>query len=402
MFTLLSCYYSLKCINPYKFLFHHSSMVKKDFFRERTPAQIIRMGPSRVYHPNGLTEMLDSCNIHGDAYIIQFPLLPGPFHQFTHYHHVEGAGEDSDCADSKLCLKYGPYIDIGLPTIGDLSRSGDSPLKLRSKSIRHTLDGLSEDNVFFMGTSFRPLRMRHDEKTVRLDPLHAEVLGFKLFTYSDRYANIVIPNGQLFTKLGDPGWSGISPVVSVPSMTSKGSNYKVRVGNVSFVNNPEAPVIAWSLTPSFLPPDEGGRGMPASLLYRGIRQPNHWSKWRKKAYELDAYFNAAHLGVISEAAKNHNTHVPFNNSPTPFITQRLARLYEVIRNNVLVIDSRKRKPRKLHEAETSILLMRAVKVLGHDETLFWEYINRDPRFVDYSWFTPAINSDNSRHNVLEK
>jgi len=63
-----------------------------------------------------------------------------------------------------------------------------------------------------------------------------------------------------------------------------------------------------------------------------------------------------------------------------------------VRNNVLIFDptlTSKHKLRKLHLAERSILLARAIGKFGHDEIAYWEP-GRDGKIKDYDWSVKGV------------
>ena len=96
---------------------------------------------------------------------------------------------------------------------------------------------------------------------------------------------------------------------------------------------------------------------------------------------------AGYLGVIKkQLTEEHNiTALTFN--PFALPSQHQADFYRKLSNNVLIYDPElktKEKLRKLHLAEKSILLGRAIGHFGHDDFAFWNPV-RDGIYRDFKW-----------------
>ena len=73
--------------------------------------------------------------------------------------------------------------------------------------------------------------------------------------------------------------------------------------------------------------------------------------------------------------------------PFALFSRRGVEIYKRLCNNILIFDptsTNKDHLRKLHLAEKSILLARAIGKFGHDEIAYWEPA-RDTKLKDYEW-----------------
>jgi hypothetical protein len=346
-------------------------MAKKSFFRERTVPQIRALHTSQASRQRALVKRIDSLDPVEEALIVRTQLIPGRFYR----------GVETGAEASRKCLKHGDKIVLAHPATKDeCYHSPLIPLQIRARDFAK-LEEMREEDINFVGYSVRP---GWGDRTRRVTPFVFLPEGLRLFAYSENMAAGIevksYPDAKRVAR------EGADVVVSVPSRTKKQPRYQYRLVHVPMVRSPHNLATVLTLRPAVL--QKGGepaRGRTAheDFLARYTYESDPESSAEIVTYPHDV---AAYLGIVKDELEKHNM-TPMEMNPHALFSRRGAKFAKKLCNNVLIYDPTlrgKEKLRKLHLAEKSILLARAIGEFGHDEIAFWEPA-RDGRLKDYDW-----------------
>jgi len=352
-------------------------MVKKSFFRERNSREIGDLSPKLVYTPRGLVDRID--NLASEETLqLQIPIVPGRF-----YRNTENGAEAS-----RKAYKHGDLISLGHPrTLGECFECSEIPLQMRARDFQN-LQGMREEDINFVGYSFQP---GWGDRTKRIVPFAWLPEGVRLFGYAENRAFGIDGNGfdvEAYDDVKKVKKEGASVIVDVPSRTNKNPRYKVKLSHVPVIRNQNNLASVLTLKPS-VPLDEE-TGEPTS------KRPEHdtynvrytWENQREGSEVITFYPQdvAAYIGIIKHFNAKHNL-TPIDMNPFALPSKHQAEFYNKLCNNLVIYDpslSSKDKLRKLHVAEKSILLARAIGKFGHDDFCFWD-TGRDGKLKDYDW-----------------
>jgi len=346
-------------------------MGKKAFFKDRTNAEIRDLHTQRAYSQRDLINKILNLDGSEDALEIRNMIIPGKFHI--------NAKSSQDA--SRKCYKHGDLIALNQPqTQQEAYECRDIPLAIRARDFDE-LRKLNEEEINFIGYSFRPVQGRDRRK--RIVPFVWVPESAKLFGYSE---NIIETNPRKkkgieikpYDDSAKVKTEGAKIIAKVPSRTAKKPRYIIRLENIPVEGNTERRAIPWGVKSDFeIDPEHSKYNMRYT-----------WEHDREGSDIFTFYPHdiAAYFGVIKTFNEKHNL-TPLEMNPFSIPSRKLAEFYKKLCNNVLVFDPTllsKDKLRKPHLAEKSILIARAIGKLGHDETMFWDP-ERDGRLKDYDW-----------------
>tara|TARA_Y100000310_G_scaffold50626_1_gene46614 strand:+ start:203 stop:1261 length:1059 start_codon:yes stop_codon:yes gene_type:complete len=350
-------------------------MVKKSFFKDRTKKQIKELHVSRAFSQKSLVRKIDSLDPKEDALEVRTNIVPGKFYRNT----------KTGAEASRKCLKHGDSIILSQPqTQAEAYTSSDIPLAIRARDFSE-LESIPEEDINYVGYSFRPVQGR--DRTKRVVPFVWIPEGIKLFSYAENLTQKGIEIVKAYSDAERVRKEGADVVVTVPSRTKGQGRYEFRLTHVPIVRGNENLASVLSLKPAILQDELGEpkKGRPSHDTFH-IRYT--WASGREESDVITFYPQdvAAYTGIIKDESKKHNL-TPLEMNPFALPSRHQAEFYTKLNNNVLIFDptlSSKDKLRKPHLAEKSILLARAIGQFGHDDFSYWEP-GRDGKLKDYNW-----------------
>jgi|TARA_B100001971_G_C18218990_1_gene555849 hypothetical protein len=366
---------------------------KKIFFQERTAGEIRKLTLNQGYSHRDLVQRIDDLDPGSDALEIRTLMIPHRFRK----------GNSSSKA-SRKCYKHGSLIGLLQPSgLQESYGWSDIPLDLRAESFRK-LGDMNQADINFVGYSFRPVFGSNKDK--RVVPFVNVVEGARIFTYAENYSifrqrdkrtgEMVDKRGVKVDAYPDAQrvlGEGARVVVHVPSRTEKKQKYTFGLSHVPFVSNPPTQRnnyglgVSLALTPSLVASDDGIVDGRTQHDKYDVRYTYQNSREGSPVVRFAPQDVAGYLGVVKkQLSEDHNiTGLTFN--PFALPSQHQADFYHKLSNNVLIYDPElvsKHKLRKLHLAEKSILLARAVGHFGHDDFAYWDPV-RDGVYKDFKW-----------------
>lgn len=366
---------------------------RKAFFQERTPSEIRKLSVSQGYTHKDLIQKIDDLDPDSDALEIRTIMIP---HRFRR-------GNTSADA-SRKCYKHGSLIGLLQPNGLEESYGwSDIPLDLRAQSFK-ALEDMNQADINYVGYSFRPVFGRDRGK--RVVPFVNLPEGARLFTYAENNSkfkqrdkstgNMIEKRGVKVDAYPDARRvlsEGASVVVHVPSRSEKKPKYTFGLKHVPYVSNPPLGErnyglsVSLALAPSLVSNEDGFVDGRTEHTKYDIRYTASDSQEGSPLVRFAPQDVAGYLGVVKkQLSEEHNiTGLTFN--PFALPSQHQADFYGKLNNNVLIFDpslGSKDKLRKLHLAEKSILLARAVGHFGHDDFAYWDPV-RDGVYKDFNW-----------------
>lgn len=336
---------------------------RKSYFAERTEAEIRHLALSEAYSQHGLVARIATLSPdHG--LVIRAQLIPGHFCINT-----ETAAEAS-----RKCYKHGDLLPLSAPvTQQNALACRDIPLAIRALDFSR-LETMREEDINYQGYSWYPVQGKDRRK--RVVPFTWLAEGLRLFAYAENMTGGI--KIQPYADSARVKVEGADIVCTVPSRTKKKPRYKVKMQHVPTEGTTERRAVIWSLKSSFeVDPEHSLWNMRYT-----------WEQDRETSDRFTFYPHdiAAYLSIAKNYWKNHNI-TPMEMNPFALLSQEGAEFYKRLCNNVLIVDptvKAKEKLRKLHVAEKSILLGRAIGQFGHDDFAFWDP-ERDGKLRDYDW-----------------
>jgi hypothetical protein len=349
---------------------------RKSFFRERTKKEILDLNTRRiVYTPKGLVDRID-CLHNDEALFIHTNLVPGRFSR-----NVKTMAEAS-----RKFSKHGDLILLSHPTSKEkCSSSLEVPVEIRRRDFEKLRD-MREENINFVGFSFQP---NWDDRKKRVVDFVSCPEALKLFSYSEHYSPISV---EPYSDSRRVRQEGASVVLEVPSRTRKKSRYKFRLEHIPVEEySPDLLSTALTIRPQVVYEEgELKKGRTEHDIYN-LRYTYESERERSNVINLLHLDIAGYIAIMKHYALIKNT-APMEMNPFVIPSRHQARFYSLLTNNILIMDPSieakrpEQKYRKLHLAERSILLGRAIGRFGHDDFCFWDR-ERDGKLKDYSWST---------------
>lgn len=355
-------------------------MARKEFFRERSKTGIIAL-PSvkRAYNARGLVERVFSLNPACEAIELRARITPGRFF----WNHADGA------AASRRCYKHGDLIALSQPeTQQEAYACEEIPLAIRTRDFARELEGRREEEINFVGYSFMPVQGR--DKRKRIIPFVWCPEAERLVSYAHSLTNGIEANMK-YTNSEKAKKYGGEIVCEVPSRTEKASRYKFKLVHFPLSGITERRAIIWSLEPKVLADELGQpeKGVVEHDIWR-IGYTCESDREDKDEVCFYPHYIAGYLTAAVECWKKHNM-TPMEMNPFAIFSREGADFYKRLCNNIVIYDpslDSKSKLRKFHLDEKSILLARAIGVLGYDRIAYWDGL-RDGKITAYDWSIPG-------------
>tara|TARA_Y100000310_G_scaffold313510_1_gene361944 strand:+ start:188 stop:1252 length:1065 start_codon:yes stop_codon:yes gene_type:complete len=350
-------------------------MAKKAFFKDRTIKQVKSLNLSKASTPRNLVRKINDLDPKEDALEIRTHIIPGKFYKNT----------KTGAEASRKCLKHGDLIALSQPqSQAEAYSSPEIPLAIRAKDFSQ-LESIREEDINYIGYSFRPVQGR--DRTKRVVPFVWIPEGIKLFGYAENLTKKGIEIVNSYSDAERVRKEGANVVVTVPSRTKGKQRYEFRLINVPMIRGNENLASVLGLKPAILQDELGEpkKGRPTHDTFN-IRYT--WASGREGSEVMTFYPQdiAAYIGIIKDESKKHNL-TPLEINPFALASNHQAEFYTKLNNNVLIFDptlTSKDKLRKPHLAEKCILLARAIGKFGHDEFSYWDP-GRDGKLKDYDW-----------------
>lgn len=348
-------------------------MTKKSFFRERTAGEIQSLKNKKVYRARGLIEIIDRLDLTEEGLILSFQIIPGRFYRNT----------KTDAEASRKCYKHGDLIILSQPqNLGEALSSSETPLSIRARDFSK-LSEIREEEINYVGYSHRPVFGR--DKTKRVFPFVWMPEGARLWGYAENMTQGV--KVEMYKDAKKVKNEGASVAVEVPSRTRKKPRYKFKLLHVPVVRGRENLATVLSLKPDLIQTEEGE--IERNRVMHDIYNIKYaWERQREGSSAITFYPHdiAGYLGIIKQELQEHNM-TPMEMNPFALPSRHQAEFYKKLCNNILIFDfglRNREKLRKLHLAEKSILIARAIGKFGHDDFSYWN-VPRDGKLKDYNW-----------------
>ncbi|MFH1710684.1 MAG: hypothetical protein ABH840_00045 [Nanoarchaeota archaeon] len=327
-------------------------MVKKTFFQEPSAAQIKKKNAVVA----GDFPVLDIEGIRENQYlVITSPLLPTCFQD-----------------EPRKFLKHGPEIQIHrYQSIRRAEYTAQIPLDLR----RQAYERVRENSVDYSCYSFVPL-IGNDRRRRRVSLV--QILdGAQIFAYSHQVKGTEIK----ITPYDDARRverEGAEVVLEIPSAEQKTPRHQIKFTGVPVKDTPRKFAIAHSLGSDHTCPFK---------TYREMRYTWDIDKENSRIMNLCKHEVAGWFGLVDHYWNQEHNLRPLEMSNIAMPSQFTVELYKRMLDSLLIYDSTiatKDNLRKPNQAEKQVLLDRAVKLYGHDKTLFANS-ERDGLLAQYNW-----------------
>lgn len=344
-------------------------MVKKSFFRKRTPEEILELKISRVYSQRGLVDKIWALNPDSDAIELRTPLIPLRFLLST----------ESAAKASRKDYKHGLMIHVDQPeSQKEAYEYPSTPLAARMKAIDEALEEKKEEEIYYLGIKWQPIQ--GTDKRWRYVPFDVPIEGVKIYDYALHRANGIEVQDK-YTKAEAVNREGGQILCRVPSRTKRRERYKIKLFHVPLLSGKEVNAIIWSLRSQY----EEGKEPERITFLHDLRYEYPKTQKSSDIVVFGPHEIAAYLATIRKYWDGYNNTVPLTANPFPLPAKAYAYFSEKIDNNIVIFDktlSSKDKLRNLHLDEKCILLARAIKVKGPWNTIFWDP-SRDGPIKDY-------------------
>ncbi|NCO11675.1 hypothetical protein CO038_01455 [Candidatus Pacearchaeota archaeon CG_4_9_14_0_2_um_filter_39_13] len=346
-------------------------MVRKKFFRERTPTQIRKLDIRPASTAKGLVDRIFELG-PTEALLIRAQIIPGRFY----------SGNASSAEAARKAYKHGHYINLPQArSLQDAMEETRLPHEIRAEAFANHLEGESESEIQSVGYAFRPVQGR--DRTKRLVPFAWLMEGARIFTYAVQSAGGI--DVKPYPDAERVETEGANIVVSVPSRTEKKERYQSRLHSVPVIDNRAKHAISLGFNSTY----SEGKVPEHSLWSFGYKFKGD----QEESHSLITYPHdvAGMLGVSAHFMVKMQNKVPWDMNQFAKPSQLAADFYRKLRNNVLITDPSiegKDKNRKLYVPEVSIMLARLIGRVGTEESMFW-MAGRDPRPDSYDWSIPG-------------
>ncbi len=366
---------------------------RKQFFQERNPSEIKKLNIHYGYTNRDLIQRIDELDPDEDALEIRTLIIPQKFRM-----------KNSSSEASRKCYKHGSLIILPQPSgLEECYKSSYIPLNFRAEAFAN-LSRMKQIDINYVGYSFRPVFGR--DRIKRVVPFVNVVEGTRIFSYAENYSKfrqkdkfnkiVVEKKGIRVDAYPDANRvlkEGASVVVHVPSRTEKKQKYVFGLNHIPYVPNPPIEGNNYGLSVSlalspFLVVDEENFVESRTVHDKyDIRYTSSNSSETSKVIRFTPQDVAGYLGVIKRQLHEEDNITALTFNPFSLPSKHQAEFYIKLCNNVLIYDSDlsdKNKLRKLHLAEKSILLARAIGFFGHDNFSFWNPV-RDGIYKNFEW-----------------
>ncbi len=322
-------------------------MVKKQFFREQTKAQIKKKDLARI-RGNLVETILD---LRPHEFVIISPLVPRGFES------------------ARKFMKYGRDVKLRRAySLDQAIKMNKTPVDLRTEAFNSLGRG------YFCGYTFLPLSK--DKRTRKVSLIEC-MEGARIFAYSHQQ-NVPI-KVKPYADAGAVRKEGAEVVAEVPSRREGERRIQLKLISVPFVDSPKKYGIVLGIGSDHSCPSKR-----FNIRYRYVDDKESSGILNMCAHEIAAY----HELIQQEWNENKNL-IPLQMCQFAIPSQLGVDYYLKWENNVLVKDRSlkcKDKLRKPNRADKEIGLWMLVRNLKHDKTFFSKE-GRDGFLRDYNWKT---------------
>lgn len=325
---------------------------QKKFFKRLTEDQIIKLSSVREISDNLVEQILGLQK--NQAVIIKKDLYSPEKFQ-----------------DPRKFLKYGGEVKIKrYKSLDDVLKSEErkTPVQLREMEF----DKIS--NKPFSRYTVKPFA--GTDKRTRIFYLNNCTEGARIYSYADKN-----PKGcpEITIEKAYKDTTGVAKygaeiITRVPSRTEGQERYKIKFSSVPVVDNDKKWEIANGIFTDHV----------CENKRYTIRHPHISNKEDSKQIKFCEHEVAGYLEIIHNFWDKEKNVVPLQMSQFAIPSQLTANYYMNLLNNCLIQTSKDKKPRRLNEAETEVMLWGLVYKIGHDKT-FYSDIRIDGPLKDYKW-----------------
>ena len=376
---------------------------KKAYFKTRTVAEIRDLKLTEINRAKGLVERINDLR-KDEALIIRTRILPNRF--FRKEKGIEVTGKRA----SAKAYRHGDLMALSQPkTQNGAYNSPFIPLDFRAYdfselSEKYRNGKLHEEDIQFVGYYWRPVQGR--DRTKRVVNFVDVARALAKLTYAENHSKFLEDRIEkygirvrAFVDAAKVKTEGGQAYFEVPSTTEKKLRYKFKLLHLPIKpNSPSDDInynlaIVLSLRPSAIrlgdeenEEDEPVQGKTPHALFSEIQYKYADERQESDVVRFTPEEIAAYVGFFEHQMEHHNI-TPLHFNPFTLLSKLGTRFSVKCDNNVLIYDptlDSKDKLRNLHLAEKSILMGRAIVILGHDEFAYWDP-TRDGNFKDYSW-----------------
>ncbi len=344
-------------------------MIKKKFFRKRTPEEMRDLNVTKVYTQRGLVGKIWDLNPKKEAIELRTPLIPAGFL----------FGAESAAQASRRDYKHGKLIVVDQPqTRGEAYDYPYIPLDARMKALDDALRNKKEEEINFIGITWQPVQ--GNDRRWRVVPFDVPIEGVKIYNYAVHRAGGIQVIDE-YTGAGIVQKEGGKILCKVPSRTEGRERYSVNLVNVPIIPGKEANAIIWGLRSQY----EEGREPERTTFLHHLRYEGSRGPKTSDVYVFGPHEVAAYLALIRKYWKGFDNTVPLTMNPFLLPAKAFAEYFDKLDNNVMIFDPTLRsndKLRNLHLDEKCIMLARGIKAKGVWDTVFWD-LKRDGPIKDY-------------------
>ncbi len=346
-------------------------MEQKSFFRKRTPEEM-RDGYAvrQIYSQRGLVDRIWGLDAVHESLEIRTPLLsPALF-----------GNNITQAQVSRREFKHGELISLDQPLTRESAYEYPyDPLTARMQAFERFFRGRKEEEINYIGISWRPVQGRDRRK--RVVPFEVALEGTRIYNYAINRATGITLDDRYINALRVEREGG-TVLCKVPSRTKRREHYHINLVHVPIVANKESNAIILSLRSQY----ERGREPERITFLHHLRYTFKTESESQDIFVFGPHDVAAYLALIKKYWKGLQNTLPLKMNPFPLPSKNWANFYDKLNNNVAIYDptlTSRQKLRNLHIAEKCILLGRSIAVKGSYETAFWDE-QRDGK-LRYYW-----------------
>lgn len=335
-------------------------MVKKEFFRIRTEAEIRDLHRINCERKELVDQILGLGG--GDYLVIPQAIIPDGFQTPNKF------------------KKHGDEVKLKrFNSQEEMIQRRLLPVHLRSYAFDKIHESYKKTGKggFFSGYTFRPVGVDEIPRKVSLVNC---LQGAQIFAYANQ-----IPGVEIVLKDYDDSRAvseeGGRFVFNVPSRTGKHSRWKVGLTNVAVIDNDMKYVIANTIDSDHTC-DEKRYNREMRFKF-GKDQKNKSQRERSQVVQFCPHDITSYLKLTDTYWTENKNIVPLMASPFALPTQFSVDFYKKLLNNVLLMKLDKNGniyEKSLNQAEQETLLWGLVMNYGHDKTFFAR-----EKLKDYDW-----------------
>jgi len=367
--------------------------MKKQFFKIRTPREILKLDTTTINEPKGLVKIIDDMDKKSQAIILDFKLMHPDFN-------IEGSSEQYI---SRITLrgirpknnlkKYPSYLRLNQPKSRAQAYAEERlPISFRNLEFL-SMKNLAEEENYIVGYMRRPIVGL--DRSPLLTSFWSIMNGAKMDGYNSRICSRMPPVFNAGTKVKID--HGPTIFVEVPSSTKGKSKYPQQWLDVATdLHDSRNRIKCWSTKPTYgrFEGDcfiEDFSKSPESTRYNYGNEGKFKDGCNYKFQELDPKAVAGYYGIIRHFRERGNL-APLTYSQFAIPSRSDVIFWNKLENNVLIKEvnlSGKEVFRHPRMDQLSMLFARWIAQKMNDETqvqetMYWDP-SRDGKISDYPW-----------------